>query len=187
MAKTMMPRLQFTLSVTDDLYDSTRQARIWNAAARDALKEELELHHQQRIPLHFRLGAGSKYQYAPRTSGTKKKKRNYWRKPPELDLVRSGVTSRLAMSARQISFRGSFGSGRSAARGLTGRLTMWVPGYLRRRNKAGGIDFAQIAKEITATTDEEDTAIAIGFGRRFTRKMRQYTGGALRRKHKFTT
>ena len=116
------PRLTFTIKMSDGLYGLTKQDRLWNKYAREAMKEGLTEHHQDIIPLHFRLGAASRYGYAPRKGLTRKKKKTIWKKHPMLDLVRSGNTSKEIMERRQIKFSGSFGSGAKAAKGLKGRL-----------------------------------------------------------------
>jgi len=176
MAVSHTPTLAFTIKMSDGLYGLTKQERLWNKYARESLKEGLEDHHKEVIPLHFRLGASSKYAYKQRKGLTRKLKRIVWKKHPMLDLVRSGETSKQIMERRQIKFGGAFGSGNRAAKGLTGRLIMWAPSYLKRSYRGGGIDFDQMAREITAISSNEKDRFIVNYGRRLAFRIRSYHG-----------
>lgn len=169
-----IPTMTFTIKMSDGLYGLTKQERLWNKYAREAMKKGLEDHHRYVIPLHFRLGAGAKYGYAKRKGITKKKKKIIWKKHPMLDLVRSGDTSKEIMQRRQIKFSGAFGSGNKAARGLKGRLIMVAPDYLKRGS--GPIDFKQISEEITAITGAEESRFVMHYGQRMAFQIRFYHG-----------
>lgn len=144
------------------LYDLIYSARNWNKHARVALREELEKHHRQRIPRHFRMGAHQLYGYMPRTAKTREFKRTHWRIDPNLDLVRSGRTSRYIQQQYQITFGGQFG-GEAKGGTLQGRLKMPLPFPASRPGRPGSVTLEEIKKEIRATTPAEDREIAEGY------------------------
>jgi hypothetical protein len=171
-----VPDFQFVITMSDGLYGLTRQDRYWNKYAREALGDELVRHHQENIPKHFRLGAAQQYGYMQRRQTTKNKKRKVWRKPANLDLVRSGVTAKAIMGARQITFAGRMGGPGRGGPGLTGRLNMWLPFPVRRDNPPGRITVEEIKKEIAAVSDAEGQQIAIRVGMGIVNRINAYHG-----------
>ena len=148
-----LPQVTIGVEMSDGIYDLCNGSRLWNLYARTALAAELLKHHRERIPKHFRLGSRSKYDYKRRKLATERKKIDYWRKPPNLDLVRSGRSQQSVTSRGTITFAGSFGVKGSGGT-LQGRLKMNLPYPLKRndKTKAGGITPEDIEREITAIT-----------------------------------
>jgi len=172
----MLPRLEIKVSMGEAFYDLVvGSGRIWNTHAREALKEELEKHHRERIPKHFRLGARGIYGYERRRQSTERKKVRYWRKPAQLDLVRSGRGSLGIMARRQITFRGRFG-GPKAPGTLKGILNMWWPHPLRDNAAVGGLSAEQLSKEVATVTAQEEQDIARGYVGRLIARIRQHRG-----------
>jgi len=170
-----LPNLTITIGMSDGFYQLVSGDRLWNIYARAALAHQLIKHHETRIPKHFRLGARGTYQYHRRRKSTERKKVKYWRKPPNLDLVRSGQTSLAVMRKRTITFAGSFGGPKGAGT-LQGRLNMFLPYPLRRNDKVGGISPEDIAAEITSTTDQEAQEIAEGYRDDLAHQINSYHG-----------
>ena len=181
----MRPNLSFSfnVSMSDGLQDLCSGERLWNIYGRAAMAGELEKHHRERIPKHFRLGARSTYNYARRRQSTERKKVKYWRVPANLDLVRTGRSSQSVMRKYSITFGGSFGAGVGGGP-LQGRLNMWLPYPLRRNEKVGGISPEQIANEITSVTEGEGYAIANGFRDRVVQQINAYHGPMRKRRPK---
>jgi len=170
----VFPELVVSVRISDGLYGLIRGGRLWNQHSRVAMRETLEEHHRKRIPLHFRLGARSKYGYQPRKYSTEHKKERYWRKPGSLDLVRSGSDSRSLIENYTVKFSGAFG-GEGSGGTLQGRLVM-KHGHPFYRGKKYGIQIDQIDREITATTNEEDQEIGNKFRDTLVDRINNYHG-----------
>ena len=167
-----LPGTTCEIWISERLFEMAISGRWWNKFGREVLREQLEKHHRERIPKHFRLGAHGTYGYAERREKTKKIKKYYWRKPEDLDLVRSGRTSRQMISQRVISFGGSFGSFDKPGAGLVGRLTMRFPFPTNRDSDSpGAIKIEQLRKEIVSTTEAERLEIQRGYTQGLIAKM----------------
>ncbi len=174
--RSLLPRLEIKVSMSEAFYDLVvGSGRIWNQHAREALQEELEKHHRERIPKHFRLGARNTYGYRRRRMSTERKKVRYWRKPAQLDLVRSGRGSLALMAGRQITFRGRFGGPKNPGT-LKGMLNMWWPHPLRDNARVGGLSADELSEEVARTTADEQRDIAHGYVGRLISRIRQHRG-----------
>jgi hypothetical protein len=169
-----IPQFDISLRLSDGFYELVKGSRLWNVYARNALGDELLKHYRTRIPLHFRLGAHEKYGYAPRKSITKKRKVRYWKKPADLDQVRSGGQSKFLLSNHRLAFSGSFGTEGSGGV-LRGRLIMNRPRRLYPAS-GSGITPEQLDAEITSTTAAERQEIAEGYRDRLVRQINGYHG-----------
>jgi hypothetical protein len=178
-----IPELIFEFSVSEGLQGLFGSARLWNRHGRTAMREELEKHHKTRIPLHFRLGARGIWNYHKRTRETENIKQSRWRKPPTLDLVRSGRSSKAMIANASIKFKGAIGAPGGPGE-LLGILQMRWPFFMFPA-KPGRIGPAEMEQEIIATTDAEKTAIAEGYLARLTNEINKYHGPMhrIRRRH----
>lgn len=159
--------------------DLTTSARRWNAIAREALREELELHHQRRIPAHFSRSARTTYRYAERTPGYKAlKKRRFG---SLLDLVKTGRSKSSITRGRQIRFAGTLSGSARRAPGLTGSLVMKMNFPLTRNLPNTRIKGVDLANEIGRTTNAEQSEIVVGFARRAGQRIRTGYGASMRR------
>lgn len=169
------PNLTLSVRMSDSLYGLICSARLWNKHARTALRAELEKHHQKRIPRHFEMGAHQVYQYAPRTKATRRKKREFWHVPPDLDLVRSGATRTQIKSMHSITLSGQFG-GHATGGQLIGRLNMWLPFPASRRGKPNSVTQEEIINEITAITEDEARELTEGYRDRLVDEVNSHHG-----------
>jgi len=160
------------MEMSDGLYGLTRQDRYWNKYTRESLRDELVRHHQETIPKHFRMGAAQQYGYMRRQLHTRMWKRKLFGTNADLDLIKSGVTSKAIMGMRQITFQGSL----RGSDGLTGRLRMRLPFPVYRTAPPGFVTADQIKKEIATVTDAEGQAIAIRVGMGVVNRINAYHG-----------
>ena len=166
-----LPDLQFTVQFSELLYDLTGQRRIWNRAEKEALEEELEKHHERRIPEHFRQDARGKHGYQPRSPIYLRIKDAMYHS--RTDLVKRGRTEQLMTRMRRIAITGT-AAGRKGteATGLVGTLYLKFPFPVADQpSDPRRVTVEKMAEEIKHTTDAERSEIAMGFGRRVARKI----------------
>lgn len=176
---------EMSVSISTKLFDLPNRAH--NAAGKQALTAELNEHHRNRIPGHFRQTARDKYGYQPRSRIYMAIKRKLFHSTK--DLVRSGKTERMATSIARVriggtvtgSFRPVKGTNRVRVTnpGLIGNLIMRVAftrGY-RDPKDPRRVTTDQMAAEITAVTPAEEQSIAVGFGRRYVAALNAYSTG----------
>ena len=178
-----LPNLRFGLEMSEVLHGVLVTGRWWNKFAREAMQEVLNTHFETRIPQHFRITAKSKYGYKPRKGITKKLKKSRWHISPDLDLVRSGQTSRYVMSSARITLRGSFGADQRQGAGISGRLTMHLPFPQSRDGRPGSVQQKDMKDEITRTTPDEDRAIREQFRDLLIEKLQSHAGRTVGYKH----
>ena len=175
--------IRASLTVDSKVLDLPTRAH--NMAGKTALRQQLEIHHANRIPGHFRTTARSKYSYQPRSPGYKAHKREAFRSIT--DLVRTGSTERRVRGSYQIRIGGTI-AGRLTKKPQTmtarvrnpeliGNLVMRFPFPVSRDNKnPRAVTIRQMADEITAVTQAEQSEIAAGFERKYTAELNRYRG-----------
>lgn len=179
--------------------------REHNRFSREALKDELALHHRKRLPWHFQATARSKYGYAPRSEAYKRRKMK--RYGSRTDLVKTGATEQAFTKGQpKIVVSGAA----TSLRGFAGRLALGkfpflvayrvfkgLDRYVPRRFKPksallraaaslvfkpkGGVNLEQMRKEITCFTKTESREVATGFLAGYWRRL---TGLMAQRKRK---
>jgi hypothetical protein len=166
-----------------------------NRVSKDALREVLKTHHKERIPGHFAHGAHSKYGYQPRSQ-------KYIARKIKLglggtDLVEAGGTKQEMTSHAEFVMSGA---AEGAQKKLGGKIVLKFAfgkqiqmGYAKRgayekatgqtydspRGKSGGVDLAQMKKEISTIIPEERRLMAEQFRREYLKGYRAIQATAL--------
>lgn len=170
-----MPRLEFNIDVSEDLFEMIGGAggsqryknNVWNRFAADSLREELEKHHKLRVPYHFQYSRQKAYDYKRRSKKWFIMRRKYYKS--QTDLKASGAMQAQITQARSISVAGSW----RGSEGLVGKLRM------RFRHKEWGkhqrgVSPKDMVKEVQKITDREKQEINIGFGNRLIKRAQQF-------------
>lgn len=195
----LFPKLVITLDVPrkfEDLVD-----RKHNAFAKESLREVIETHWKERIPLHFRQDARSRYGYKERKDAYKRMKDRRYQS--RRDLVLTGASERNMKVNRKITVGGT------AAKGtLKGTLHLrfaWAAKIrehfeqtTKHRRKHGNVTSitttaerkkvrpnvtpADMKREMQAMTVEERRAIADEMKTRYLDKVQAYRSGRKRRR-----
>jgi hypothetical protein len=182
-----LPTVRATLAAPEPLLKIRSFLRLHNRAAKDALREEGERHHKERIPGHFKRSAASKYGYKRRKPSYMRFKARRFRSV--LDLVKSGAT-RQAMINNQPKYRagGKAADDEGNSAGLRLTIELQFPfgkaaqqsvakaRRLGRRTTRGegntaGVTIRQMRAEIGAITQDEGRDTARGFIRGYGRKL----------------
>ncbi|MDQ3288917.1 MAG: hypothetical protein M3Q42_11805 [Pseudomonadota bacterium] len=187
-----LPTVRATIAAPEPLLQERSFLRLHNRAAKDALREEGEKHHKQRMPGHFQRSAAGKYGHMRRKEKYIRFKARRWRSVT--DLVKTGAT-KMAMLQSQPTIRvggkAADDDGKSGSLRLT--LTMpFPPGagaqqayaqaspYARKQMKqraakeqaaASRVTIQQMRKELATIIDPEARDIAKGFIQRYGRHL----------------
>lgn len=142
------PQIGAKIDLPAPILDSARFLRVHRAAAKDAMRTTLKLHQLKRLESHFKQTNRAKYNHAPRTARYKAQKRRKYHSIT--DLVKTGETRR-----RMLNEHHAIRIGGTADTELKASMVMHFPFPEGDRNPYGGIDVAQMRKEITSWTDDE--------------------------------
>ena len=155
----MPVRFGATIEMPMPLIDTARGRSMHNKVAKAALRETLELHHQKRVPEHFKPSAKSKYNHRRRSNKYRELKRKNFKH--DIDLVRSGATRRkMTSSYKAIRVGGS--ARKSSGNSLTGTLVLEFPHSVNERNPSG-VTLRDLRLEMERWTDAEEQAAAKEF------------------------
>ena len=174
-----IPSFSFSITVPKRPEDLAR--RDFNRLAKDALRETIEFHHAEHLPLHFQHSARARYGYKPRKQSWVAHKQKRFG-TGGMDLVASGASKRRILGGPPKIVIG--GAAEGGKKGLSGKLTVKFAfneklraqqraKYQGRksghyRNRAGTppkaeVKFEDMKREVRATTREERAALAAKF------------------------
>lgn len=178
------PTVRANLVAPEPLLRERSFLRIHNRAAKDALRDEAEKHHKERIPGHFTRGAAQKYGHMRRTPRYMRMKAR--RFGSVADLVKTAASrdemianAKIRVGGKAADDEGNSGNlnasielrfvfGRDAQKAVAKAIRT---GKLRRGHRSGahrsGVTIAQLRKEISTITDGEHYQVARGFLRRY--------------------
>lgn len=158
----MIPNISFTISMPAPLGDAAGLMRLHRKAARDALRGEMEYHHQKRFPRHYDAGAASRYNHKPRDPKYLAMKKKRFR--GSRDHIKTNKSRRAMLANAKL----RIGGNATGEFGLLGKIILQFPFPASFDNSPNKVTLKQMADELARFTPDERDDVAAGFGQRYT-------------------